>query len=143
VRMIESRQPIHVNMRTGTVMSLAGTATGKVFAAFMPEEKLTHLKSLGLGHRVSHGDLELDTEQLTDQELKQIRSQGIACAMGKPIPGVNALSVGVFDQSASLCLVITALGPAVTFPVDIHGHIAQSLIDAADEISRRLGYLKH
>ena len=142
VRMIESRQPIHVNMRTGTVMSVSGTATGKIFAAFMPQEKITQLKLLGLGDRVSHGDLDSEKEQLTDQEIEQIRAQKIACAIGKPIPGVNALSVGVFDQSASLCLVITALGPAMTFPVDTNGHIAKSLTLAGNEISRRLGFFE-
>ena len=35
VRMIEARQPLHVTMRAGTVMSILGTATGRAFAAVM------------------------------------------------------------------------------------------------------------
>src|SRR4051812_38577014 len=34
VRLEESPAPIHVNMRQGTVFSLAGTATGRLFAAY-------------------------------------------------------------------------------------------------------------
>ncbi len=36
VRIEESIHPLHVNMRTGTVMSLLNTATGLVFAAWLP-----------------------------------------------------------------------------------------------------------
>ena len=39
VHLHESNYPIHVNMRTGTVMSLTNTATGKVFAALLPPRK--------------------------------------------------------------------------------------------------------
>ena len=140
VRMIESREPIHVNMRTGTVMSVSGTATDKVFAAFMAQEKLDALKALSLGERVSHGDADLKAEeQLTEQELKQIRSDKLVSAVGKPIPGVNALSAPVFDQSGKLALVITALGPAVSFPAHRDGSIAKALLASANEISNRLG----
>ena len=40
VRMIEARQPLHVAMRAGTVMSILGTATGRAFAAVMTPERL-------------------------------------------------------------------------------------------------------
>ena len=140
VRMIESREPIHVNMRTGTVMSVSGTATGKVFAAFTSPEKLKTLKELNLGDRVSHGDVDMKPDsQVTEQELNQIRADKIVSAVGRPIPGVNALSAPVFDQSGQLALVITALGPAVSFPADRDGSIAKTLLASANEISKRLG----
>jgi energy-coupling factor transporter ATP-binding protein EcfA2 len=34
VRMEEGTGAVHVNMRVGSIMSLLGTATGRVFAAF-------------------------------------------------------------------------------------------------------------
>ena len=42
VHIEESSHPIHINMRTGTVMSLFKTATGRVFAAYLPEKIVTH-----------------------------------------------------------------------------------------------------
>ena len=36
VRVIEGSQPLHVNMRAGSVMSVLGTATGRAFAAVLP-----------------------------------------------------------------------------------------------------------
>jgi DNA-binding IclR family transcriptional regulator len=40
VRMIDARQPLHVSMRAGTVMSILGTATGRAFAAWLPKHQL-------------------------------------------------------------------------------------------------------
>jgi DNA-binding IclR family transcriptional regulator len=141
VRMIESNQPIHVNMRTGTVMSATGTATGKVFAAFMPMEKLDALHRLALGDRVSHGQTreKIDTG-LDPQELELIRQNKMAQSISKPIPGVSALSAAVFDHSGQLSLVITALGPDQTFDARLDGLVAENLRKAAINISERLGF---
>ena len=40
IRMIDARQPLHVTMRAGTVMSPFGTATGRAFAAVLRPERL-------------------------------------------------------------------------------------------------------
>jgi DNA-binding IclR family transcriptional regulator len=138
VRMIESYQPIHVNMRVGTVMSLNRTATGKIFAAFMPPVKLQALKGIALGDRVVVG--QRSEAHVPAPELARIRRDTMAQAMGKPIPGIFALSAAVFDQLGGLALAITALGPAETFSVEIDGPIGRALKSSADEISHRLGY---
>ena len=45
VRMIDARQPLHLTMRAGTVMSVLGTATGRAFAAVLPAARI--VQSLG------------------------------------------------------------------------------------------------
>jgi DNA-binding IclR family transcriptional regulator len=138
VRMIESHQPIHVNMRVGTVMSVNRTATGKIFAAFMPEQKLEALKGIALGDRMLRDQKIIDV-RLPSQELVRIKRTAMAQAIGQPIPGIHALSAAVFDQFGALALAITALGPAESFDVALDGPIAQALRDTADQISHRLG----
>ena len=138
VRMIESHQPIHVNMRVGTVMSVNRTATGKIFAAFMPPEKLEALRGSALRDRVAH---EKPTDAgVSATELARIRKDGLAQAIGQPIPGIHALSAAVFDQFGLLALAVTALGPAENFPVSIDGPIARALKTAANQVSHRLGF---
>lgn len=139
VRMIESHQPIHVNMRVGTVMSVTRTATGKVFAAFIPAEKLEALRGLALGDRVSHGRKTIDLT-VPAQEIARIRHHGMAQAIGEPIPGINAISAAVFDQFGGLAIAITALGPAETFSAELDGLPAQAVKRAADQVSHRLGF---
>ena len=96
VHLHESNYPIHVNMRTGTVMSLTNTATGKVFAALLPPKKIESLLHedflrLGAVPTLSH------TEKF-EQSLREVRQRGVARAVGDPIPGINGLSAPVFDQ---------------------------------------------
>jgi DNA-binding IclR family transcriptional regulator len=138
VRMIESHQPIHVNMRVGTVMSVNRTATGKIFAAFMPPEKLHALRGGALGDRTAHEKVIATGVPVT--ELARIRKEGLAQAIGQPIPGIHALSAAVFDQFGALALAITALGPAENFSVSIDGPIARALKNAANQVSHRLGF---
>jgi len=73
-------------------------------------------------------------------ELARIRKDGLAQAIGQPIPGIHALSAAVFDQFGALALAITALGPAENFSVSIDGPIARALKDAANQVSHRLGF---
>src|SRR5512139_3429396 len=49
VRLIEARQPLHVAIRVGSVMSTFDTATGRAFAAALPRERLAHAVAGPLG----------------------------------------------------------------------------------------------
>jgi DNA-binding IclR family transcriptional regulator len=138
VRIEQSGHPLHVNMRTGTVMSLLQTATGRVFAAFLPS-KLTGpmidaewraLPAMA-GRRMTRRDVE--------EELATVRRHRLAQAVGQPIPGINALSAPVFDHGGGIELVITAMGPSGTFDARLDGPIAQALTACARELSARLG----
>ena len=42
VHIEQGAQPVHVDMRPGTVMSVVGTATGRVFAAYLPPKLVEH-----------------------------------------------------------------------------------------------------
>ena len=42
IHMTEASYPVHVNMRKGTVMSMLHTATGLVFAAWLPPKVSEH-----------------------------------------------------------------------------------------------------
>jgi DNA-binding IclR family transcriptional regulator len=49
VRMIDAREPLHVSMRAGTVMSILGTATGRAFAGVMPADRIEKAMAVALG----------------------------------------------------------------------------------------------
>lgn len=139
VRIEESVHPLHVNMRTGTVMSLLNTATGLVFAAHMPRATI--------GAMLEHEALRLygdnahapNSERTLQRTLSEVRRRGLARAVGKPIPGINALSAPVFDFNGRVVLAMTALGPAGTFDASWNGDLAKTLKHCADAVSRRLG----
>jgi len=55
VRIEEGTGAVHVNMRVGSIMSVLGTATGRVFAAFLPPKMIESFIESGVG-RGSVGD---------------------------------------------------------------------------------------
>lgn len=141
IRMIEARQPLLVAMRVGTVMSVLGTATGRAFAAVLPDERVAHALGGALG------DAPMAPRRFTKAELavlKQARadleSHGVVRAEGRPIPSVSAFSAPVRDHTGSACLVITALGHQDEFQTAWDSEAARQVQAAAAEISTRLGW---
>lgn len=141
VRIEESSGAVHVNMRTGSVMSLLGTATGRVFAAFLPSKMIETFIEGGAG-RASVGDdagKQMSRKQM-EAALAEVRQHGLARAVERPIPGVNAFSAPVFDHSGTIALAITSIGPSGTFNAEWDSPIAKSLLSCAAQVSDRLGF---
>ena len=141
VRIEEGTGAVHVNMRVGSIMSLLGTATGRVFAAFLPPKMIENFIESGVG-RASVGDeaeRQMTWKQI-DANLAEIRENGLARAVERPIPGVNAISAPVFDHAGSIALVMTAIGPSHTFDADWDGPIAAEIRKCAANVSARLGF---
>lgn len=137
----ESSYPIHVNMRTGTVMSIQSTATGRVFAAFLPPRQVERMieqeKRNGIADAFGAPNLKADA---LEQLLADVRKRGMARVQGEPIPGINALCAPVFEHTGAIRLGITAIGPAGSFDASWNGDISRQVLGCAQDISRRLGY---
>jgi len=140
VRMEEPVQPLHVNLRTGTVMSLTHTATGRLFAAYMPPKVVEQLLGEELA-RFSYGASQgarVGRDAL-EPTLAEIRKHGLSRTQGQPIPGIDALCAPVFDPQGHIVLGVLVMGPSATFDSSFDGAIAMPLLRCADEISRRVG----
>ena len=141
VKMIDAREPLHVAMRAGTVMSLLGTATGRAFAGVMPADHIDSAVPVALGDPDGRQSRRSTTNIAGLQDAAaELREHGVARAVGKPIPGVNAFSAPAFDHEGRPVIVITALGLQDGFPSDWASDIAQSVRMAAAEISSSLGW---
>ncbi|MCZ4306115.1 IclR family transcriptional regulator [Zoogloeaceae bacterium G21618-S1] len=141
VRIEECNRPIHVNMRPGTVMTpLMASATGRLFAAFLPERITRPLVDSELAQLGSADQPALrQSRRHVEETIAEIRQHGLARALGNPIPGINAFSAPVFDSGNHLTLALTAMGPANSFDPAWDGPIATRLMASAREISQRLG----
>lgn len=141
IRMIDAREPLHVSMRAGTVMSILGTATGRAFAGVLPIERIEKAMSVALGD--SDGQkislVKAKAAKAVREAVAEIRDHGVARAEGRPIPGVNAFSAPAFDHEGEPAIVITALGHQDHFSADWNSSAAQAVRAAAAEISARLG----
>jgi DNA-binding IclR family transcriptional regulator len=145
VRVEEAPSAVHVNMRHGTVMSLRGTASGLLFAAYLPREQVLAAladehgaelraagKSVPAKHRVTV-DVALETE------LAQIRQRGLSRVSGSAVAGVSAMAAPVFSEGGAMVLSLTAIGPGAIFDSTLDGAVATALKRAAAEVSKRLG----
>ncbi len=141
VHLEESSHPVHVNLRPGTVMSLLDSATGRVFAAYLPP-KLAEQFIEGELRQLARGgeDALRPSWEQVEASLAKVRARGIERAVGSPIPGVNALSAPVFDHTRSIVLAITTMGTVGGFDPAWDGAVAKALIECTTTLSRRLGY---
>ncbi|SFB68573.1 transcriptional regulator, IclR family [Polaromonas sp. OV174] len=140
VRLEEPVQPLHVNLRAGTVMSLANTATGRLFAAYMPPKAIERLLSDELT-RLSYGTA-MGTPlagKVLEEMLSETRLHGLSRTRGQPIPGIDALCAPVFDADGHIVLGIMVMGPSASFDSNWDGAIAKPLLACSTEVSRRLG----
>ncbi len=141
VRVIDGSQPLHLNMRAGTVMSILGTATGRAFAASLPARRIEQVVNGPLGHATR---ADRSVVKNLGKELAAIKAEvalhGVTRALGRPLPGVNAFSAAAFDHEGHAVLVITALGHEDSFDGAWASPLAQAVKRAAADVSRRLGY---
>ncbi|MGH7005549.1 MAG: IclR family transcriptional regulator [Alphaproteobacteria bacterium] len=136
----DSERPVTLNVRVGSVLPLRTSATGRVFAAYLPE---TALRKVLVAERArSGGNVGPPRAQAElARSLAAIRRDGIARVEGMLIPGLNAMAAPVFDQRGKLALVLGVVGRRETLSVGLRGAPAAALLTAAEGLSRKLGYI--
>lgn len=144
VHIEEAPSEIHVNMRHGTVMSLRNTASGRVFAAYLPKEVVqAALKQEALLERGLGGSSRLLVPPLTgrafEAELALVRQHRLSHSVDAVVPGISAIAAPVFDLASHVVLTLIAIGPSAVFDADFESPLAQQLRAAADELTQRLG----
>lgn len=143
VRIEPAPTAIHVNMRHGTVMRLRGTATGRLFAAFMPESDVAGALQDEFAHETRIGakppmaDIKISSS--FRKELALVRKQGISCMRDGTVPGISAVSAPVFQETGHIVLGLTVIGPGAVLDASADGPVAQTLRRCAHGISCRLG----
>jgi len=133
IRLEEGPTAVHVNMRHGTVVSVRGTASGRLFAAFMPREQVLAALSLESGKPVTR------LEPKFEADLRRVREQNFAWIVDGTVKGVAALAAPVFDGFGKMVLSLTAIGPSATLDADPDSKAARELARCAAAISAQLG----
>ena len=138
VRLIDARQPLHVSMRVGSVLSLFDTATGLAFAAAMPMERLKQAIAGPLG--------EILPAETFNERMKEVgalkvalKEHGFMRVVGSPIPGVNAFSAPVYDLEGTPAMVLTVTDRQERLPGTWNNPVSKALRKGALEITHRLG----
>ncbi len=140
VRYERGAHPLHVNLHIGTVMSLQGTSTGRVFSAFLDASQLAAMmQSQGIERpRVGIDDTASPDDAHWHASLDDTRRRRMARSVDIPSPGISSMSTPVLDASGRLQLALTVIGPSGAMDVTWQGGIARELRDAARCITEAL-----
>jgi DNA-binding IclR family transcriptional regulator len=143
VRIEEAPTPVHVNMRHGTVMSLRDTASGRLFAAYLPRDTVLAALAEEHAHAQRSGASPAAQSRAIDaglqRELDEVRAVGLSHAIDASVSGVSAMAAPVFDDASRIVLSLTAIGPSATFDASFDGALANTLRSSALALSRQLG----
>lgn len=122
VARVDSDTLLRAEQKMGTIMSLEGSASGRILVAFADEGQLERLRN---------GPHPLPAEDT----LPQIRAQGYALSSGYTQTGVQAIAAPVFDRPDRCSATLSLVAPDIRFD---ESRFSKPLIEAAAELSRIL-----
>jgi len=140
IRWEQGDLPTAVRIREGRILSLLRTASGKVFLAYMPEDKTRDLIAAEL-HSAVHRASRSSLHTLDDIARLQadIRASGLADNAGESDTGIAGLAAPIFDADGQIVMAIAVIGVFGVAELDRDGPAAEVLRKAAREVSRALG----
>jgi DNA-binding IclR family transcriptional regulator len=140
VRRKEWLRPITVFTPIGTVLSVTASASGRVFAAFMPEVAGPLIAAeFSSGSKPTYLGRALDRKGFNSL-LAAIKKQRLSHVRGDLVSGIDAWAAPVFNHERRIAMVLTTLGTHGTIDLTASGKHARALLRAADDLSRRLGH---
>ena len=141
VRWVEAGGPITVTLRTGTVLPLANSATGRAFVAYWRTPFLRKLLEKELRANAEQTGLNVTAQvQALEPIIDEIRLHGISRASGSLTPGINGFSAPVFDHTGHMVAAVTSLGSFGNFDTEWNSPLAFAIKEAAHDLSVRLGH---
>jgi DNA-binding IclR family transcriptional regulator len=134
------RRPITVSTRVGEILPLLTSATGRVFAAWMPRFHTQTLLSQELAaQRRINPQGGLARSEDAERLFEDVRRHGVGWTVGGLNETVSALAAPIFDYRESLVGALALLGPRAEFDADPEGRLAGVLRAAANAVSESLG----
>lgn len=139
VTIVEGAGNINMSSRVGTVYSLSGTASGRIFAAYLlpnqlkgvqASERRNQENAMRVGNPVA----------MSQDELKTVRSEGFAMPPTPVVPGILAIAAPVFSIGKQLQFSIALIGRGDQNQSDKSRRMREALLRMTQILSRDLGH---
>lgn len=141
VRYVDTGDAISISLKVGRVLGLLDSATGRCFSTFGNGTAIQQTLAAELKQAASATKSPIaELKKAQEQQIAEAKKNGVACAGGSHIPGINGLSAPVFDHTGQMVAAITAVGSAGQFKADPKGKEAAAVKAAAAKLSNLLGY---
>ncbi|ACC69388.1 IclR family transcriptional regulator [Paraburkholderia phymatum] len=141
VHWMESSYPAKASLKLGDVMPMLSSATGLLFAAYLPRGKTAAMidRELAEAQRWAAANSPR-TPQDVERVLDEVRLHGAARVEGMLLPTIHAFCTPVFDSNGDLALGLIALGHEGAFDIAWGGEVDSALRECAQKLSYELGY---
>jgi DNA-binding IclR family transcriptional regulator len=140
VQVEQSAELFTVSLQVGTRLPLLRSAVGRVFAAFLPPERVERQIRHELRSPETLRLTRLRTREDVRRLLGEVRRRGAAVARGELVPGLAAVSAPVFDFKGAIAGALALAGRPDLFDTRWDGPNAVAVKQTAAVISSRLGY---
>ncbi|MDQ0163055.1 IclR family transcriptional regulator [Aeribacillus alveayuensis] len=140
VNRVECSHPVRILSHIGRRNPLHCTSSGKVLLAFQGEHKVEqYIDQKGLQPYTLKTIT--DPEKLK-MELETIKKQGYAISIEERMEGVTSIAAPIKDYTGKVKYALTVIGPVHRMN-PYHPQMIHKVINAAKEISERLGYWRN
>ncbi len=143
VRRSVHEQSVSLVVQLGAVMSMLTSANGRVFLAFAPKEMTAPLIAAELRERgglAARAGLRTMSDVTALQD--KVRAQGFATVVGATHHGIAAASAAIFDYTDKIVAALTLVGLEGVIDLNPKGRPIRTLVEAAAELSSRMGFAR-
>lgn len=134
IRWEESQKVVNIGIKAGSQVSVARSAPGRLFAAYLPAERTEALVRA-----------ELDDDAAAYAEfaamVDEVRANGFAVSMGSFMPGISAISCPVFGQDGVIAAALTVVSMVGVLDVSPSSEAIAKIKAAGAALSRAIGYV--
>ncbi|HWK95303.1 MAG TPA: IclR family transcriptional regulator [Pseudolabrys sp.] len=129
--------PVEIGVRSGSELTFHASAQGKVMLAYAPQP---------FRERVLARPLQRFTEKTTvsprklEHELQEVARLGYASSPEEVALGLNAVAAPIFNAQDACIAAVAIVGSIHSLPEKARAHDVSLLIEAARQISRKLGH---
>ena len=120
----------------GQHIPLHATSNGKVLMAWLPATELSDL----LGRLPAYTGLTITHKGKLRKQLETVREQGYAVAVDELEVGLTAIAAPVRNAHGDVVCSMSISGPTFRLPAERVEDVVPRLVEAADELSHRLGW---
>ncbi len=137
IEVIQGNHALTIAAAVGQRLPAHCTASGKLFLAHLPPHELDALLSRPL---TVYTDKTITAPAELRRQLESVRQQGYGFDDEEYEVGIRAVSVPIRNQEGTVLAAMSMPGPTSRMTLDRLPEIVESLKEAAQAISRRLGW---
>lgn len=128
----ECPRPIFMNIRPGSLLPIATSASGQAFAAHLPADTLVNIdgRVVKLANAVGRN---------LNRIKADVQQKGVACIQGLLVPGIAAMAAPVFDHRNRIVATLAFLAREDDVSGSAQKRFAAILTGTARKFSDRLG----